>query len=107
MLDSIAKHLDAITVVSGTAVFLSIWLRNALSRQRSQLDDLISRSLAGSAIPTGLILLLCAFKPDLLLSLEGLNMYIAAAGLVLIFVSCRAIFEGPLRPLNDKSKTDG
>src|SRR5947207_3021413 len=54
---------------------------------RLRLEDLLSRSLAAGALPTGLVLIYCGFDPTLMGSLTGLNLHIAAAGLSLLYLS--------------------
>jgi hypothetical protein len=49
--------------------------------------------LSASLIPTGVWLLLCAFDPTLLSEVSGLNLYLAVAGVALIFVAVRGIIS--------------
>lgn len=73
--------------------FLAALIVKKLGEQSAHLDDLIIRALSASMIPTGVLLIACAFDPSLLSSLTGLNIYIAVAGLTLLFVACKGIFS--------------
>jgi len=67
--------------------FFCVLLRNRRSSQPIDLADLVNRSLAASMIPVGITLLVCAFEPGILSQLDGFGIYIAVAGLVLIYIS--------------------
>ena len=55
------------------------------------LEDIFVGASAASAIPTGLVLLYGAFRPQIIPTLRGLNVQIAAAGLALLYVSLRKL----------------
>lgn len=94
MFDSITKE-----VVSGSSVILAILaftitlLINRLKSWKNSLQKLLIISLAASSIPTGIILILCAFDLTLINRLEGLNVHIAAAGLALLYIVFTNIFS--------------
>jgi hypothetical protein len=52
-----------------------------------KLEDLLSRSFAAGALPTGMVLIYCGFDPSVMTALTGLNLHIPAAGLALIYIS--------------------
>ena len=56
-------------------------------KQPVNLEILLLKAIATSSIPAALLLLLCAFNPGLLQNLTGLNIYIAAGGLALLYLS--------------------
>ena len=87
--------LDTITCASSVAIGIGVFIWTLISQLRSNkklvLENLVVKALAGSLIPTGLVLLGCSFDPSLILKLTGLNMHIAVAGLVLIYVSVKGV----------------
>lgn len=56
------------------------------------LEFVVGRALSGSALPTGIALLGCAFKPELLPQLDDASLNIAVAGITLLFISIKSIF---------------
>jgi len=66
----------------------------ALIRERGKPDlvDLISKLLAASAIPTSMYLLASAFNPAWVQKLSDVGLYLAAAGLALLYVSLKELF---------------
>lgn len=84
----LCDNLHKISVAFGFLAFAGYWIRDIKAARRSSLEDLIGRVFAASALPTAIVLLACAVDPKIIQSLQGLNVYIAAAGLVLFFVSC-------------------
>ena len=86
---------DYVYIASAALAILTFFVAlivKKLDGQSAHLDDLIRRALSASAIPTGIILIACAFDPSLLGSLTGLNIYIAIAGMTLLFVAGKGIF---------------
>ncbi|HEX2205423.1 MAG TPA: hypothetical protein VHG91_19085 [Longimicrobium sp.] len=57
------------------------------------LDGLLSRVFAGSSIPTGVLLVICAFDDAVLAQANEIGLYVAAAGLTLIYLSLKEIFD--------------
>jgi hypothetical protein len=65
-----------------------------LVRKRSnpkQLHELLPRMFAYGTIPIGFAFLACAFDPTLLVQLESINIYIAAAGCAVLYVAWDAV----------------
>jgi hypothetical protein len=60
--------------------------------QNLQLNSIIEKTLAGSAIPTGFYLLACAFKPEWVKNVADLGLYLVAAGIALLYVSVSPFF---------------
>jgi hypothetical protein len=80
-----------------TVGFAIIFATIAIFQKRSNgkkkdLEFYVNRSFAGSALPTGIALLCCAFKPDLLNKLDGASLNVAVAGITLLFISIKSIF---------------
>ena len=57
------------------------------------LDGVLSRVFAGSSIPTGVLLVICAFDDAVLAQANEIGLYVAAAGLTLIYLSVKEIFD--------------
>ena len=79
------------SVVCGIGAFFALAILNAIEGRRHRLENLVVGAFVASAIPTGLILLACAFDPSLLQRMSGLNVHIAIAGLVLLYVSLKCL----------------
>lgn len=87
---------DLVTNASVTLAILAgpaMLLKNRYKKQPIALDDVFLGVSAASAIPTGLVLLYCAFNPAVIPTLRGLNVHIAAAGLALLFISIRKLIS--------------
>ncbi len=60
--------------------------------KKKDLEYYVNCSFSGSALPTGVALLCCAFKPELLTKLDGASLNVAVAGITLLYVSSKSIF---------------
>ena len=63
------------SVVCGIGAFFALAILNAVEGRRNRLENLVVGAFVASAIPTGLILLACAFDPSLLQRMSGLNVH--------------------------------
>lgn len=95
---TLSLYVTNATILTVIVTFVVTIIVNFIGKKENRLDDLLVRGLSGSAIPTGIVLLFCAFKPSLIESLQGLNVHIAAAGMVLLFVSIKTVFAGYVWP---------
>ena len=57
------------------------------------LEAVAGKLLAGGSIPTGIVLVLCAFDTSLLVIVGDAGLYVAAAGFVLLFVSIKELLK--------------
>ncbi|WP_123947495.1 hypothetical protein [Flavobacterium reichenbachii] len=92
LITNLLTYLNALTV--GCFIIfaiISLFLQVPAGRSRD-LEYIINKGLAGSALPTGLALLGCAFKPELLTLLDGVSLNVAVAGITLLFISYKAVF---------------
>lgn len=80
------------TVGAGLFGVLVVLLRGWKNRAVLKLEDVIAKLLAGSAIPTGFYLMACAFNTSLIAKLSDLGLYLAAAGLALLYVSIKELW---------------
>lgn len=93
--DFITKELVSFSTVGlAIIVFIVSLIVSKLKNQKITLYDLLVRSLAASTLPTGIVLILCAFELELIDRLEGLNVHIAAAGLALIYIAFNTMIGG-------------
>ena len=83
--------LQQISVACALVVFLFVLIRNHRQKKPHSLERLLAKLLAGSALPTGTFLILCAFDTSLVSKLTDLNLHLAAAGMALLFVSVKEI----------------
>ena len=89
----IQKLISFASVTLAILAFCVVFILKKSKKQEIHLDDLFMRTFCASAIPTGILLLACAFYPELLTKLTGLNVHIAVAGLALLYVSGKAVFS--------------
>jgi len=87
------KNLNNLTVATALVFTIVALCLKPANGQEKNLEFILTRALAGSAIPTGLALLFCAFEPSLLPRLEGANLNVAVAGITLLFISIKAAFS--------------
>ena len=87
----VLQFINEAAVSCAIISFVAISISNFVHGKRPKLEELLASGLAASAIPTGLALLLCAFKPNLLQQMSGFNIHIATAGCALIFISIKGI----------------
>jgi len=90
LIEVISRNLDRISVAVCVVTFAVFWFRGA-NRGTERLDVILPKVFSAGAIPSGVILVVCAFRPDWLSSIEGLGKYIAVSGLVLIHVCYETI----------------
>lgn len=84
----ILEHLSiTILVVS----FLSCTAFQLFKGRTLNLSKLISVALEVSTIPMGMALIYCAFYPEKVNQLEGLNLIFALSGLVIIYVGIESV----------------
>lgn len=69
------------------------------------LYELISLSLTASTIPTGILLVLCAFDTRLILEFQGIGVFLAIAGLTFLYTIINKIKVG-LRVNKDSNFQD-
>jgi hypothetical protein len=93
LLTTFFDHLNQASVAAAIAVFVvALLIELKKANPAVQLDKILGKALAGSAFPTGIALLICAFKPALVSQLQDLHMHLAAAGLALLFLSYQGAF---------------
>lgn len=71
--------------------FVFTFIARRTKKQPINLEILLPKAIAASSIPPGLLLLVCAFNPGLLQEITGLNIYIAAGGLALLYLSYKVL----------------
>ncbi|NOZ11512.1 MAG: hypothetical protein GXP09_10790 [Gammaproteobacteria bacterium] len=91
--------LIAVFVTVFTFAGLPIYCK--LSKRSITFQELMVRALSASSLPTAIVIILCAIDVSLLAKLGGLfQVYIALAGLSLVYVSSVALFA----PLDTKKQ---
>ena len=90
-------QLASYTTISSVSLAILAFLGGVAwdfkNKTSTALEVHLARAGAGGAIPTALVLILCAFRPEILSQLTGLNVPIAAAGLALLYISVKALFR--------------
>jgi len=84
------NHITVIFFFLG-ATILAIYTR--IKKQSIELARLLMGSLGTSTIPTGIVLMGCAFDISLIQKLKGVEIGIAAAGVALVFVAIKTFIE--------------
>lgn len=87
------KILQIVSVSCSLLGCVGYVLRSYLRKRPVNLVRVLMVMLSASLIPTGVWLLLCAFDPTLLSEVSGLNLYLAVAGVALIFIAIRGIIS--------------
>ena len=94
LMGNFADNLSVINVFVAIFVFVYTYVQKSRQKSKITLDELFVRTLAGSAIPVGMLLMFCALDSTLIVKLNDLNVYLALVGMGLIFVSAREAFTG-------------
>lgn len=81
--------LSSISVTVAVLAFVGFGLSGTFAgdRKNARLADLIVRSMAAAGIPTAVALIWCAYNPSDLHRLSDHQIYIAVAGLCLLYCS--------------------
>jgi len=67
-------------------VVIAVW-------RKLPLEGIVAKLLAASALPTGILLLGCAFHTDWISKLSDLGIYLLAAGVALLYVSLKELWK--------------
>lgn len=67
-------------------VLIGLW-------KRASLEGIIGKLLAASALPTGILLLACAFHTGWISKLSDLGIYLLAAAVALLYVSLKELLK--------------
>jgi len=78
------QQVNVIAAIAGAAY---AFLKNRSPANSLVLEEVIKKLLAASSIPTGILIILCAFIPSWLPRLNDLGIYLTASGVALLYVS--------------------
>ena len=92
-MDFISRHLGHTSIGCGILVFVAFLIINHRKGKPNNLGILLAQLFSASAIPVGIWLIVCAFQPALVQLLPDIGLYLAAAGLSLLYVSYKGIFS--------------
>ena len=84
------KQVTAAFAIGGACYCLFKHRSNPSGRS---LEAVVGKLLAASSIPTGAVLLLCAFDTSLRVIVSDAGLYVAAAGFVLLLVSIKELLK--------------
>jgi hypothetical protein len=84
------QQLTVAFAVGGAAFFL---LKHRSNPRGRTLEATLAKLLAASAVPTGIWLLGCAFDASLLAAVQDAGLYMAAAGISLLFVALKELLK--------------
>ncbi|EKF9795925.1 hypothetical protein ACI1G1_000316 [Vibrio cholerae] len=87
------SNLNSITLLILILAFLASWY---FQRKNASigLESHILNASAAATIPTGVALIFCAFNLELVKSLEGFNINLCIAGLVVFFTAVKSTIKG-------------
>ena len=90
---SLISSLPQVTVAF--AIFGAIYclVKNRANPPGRTLEMVVSKLLAASSLPTGVLLLASAFDKSLLVHVSDSGVYVAAAGVALLFVGIKELFK--------------
>ena len=94
MIDFFFTYVNQLSVFFFLACFLVSWFKHSDRSNSLRLELLLTSALAAATIPTGIALILCAVNPEFVSRLEGINVNLSVAGVVLVFMAVRAIQTG-------------
>ncbi|WP_409593759.1 hypothetical protein [Vibrio owensii] len=86
--DDMMNITAALFAIVAVFRYLYICKQNNL---HAKLEILISHALAASSIPTGFLLVAASVYPNIIKSIDGLNLYFSVAGMSLIYIAIRQI----------------
>lgn len=89
-LDNIIRIAPA---AAGILVFISFMLIKIFRKQNCELYDAMVVGLTGGSIPTGCFLVYAAFDASMMTKLTDSPMYIAFAGLAVLYIAVMSIKE--------------
>ena len=94
MIDFFFTYVNQLSVFFFVACFLVSWSKHSGGANSLRLESLLTGALAAATIPTGLALIFCAVNPAFVSRLEGINVNLSVAGVVLVFMAVRAVQSG-------------
>jgi len=91
--DKALSNLEISSVIAGIiGLIVTLYLDVRLGKW-SNLEAILRGFLSGSAIPIGIILVVCAFKTELITRLKGNNLHFAIAGFAIIYIALSSLFK--------------
>jgi len=87
-----AWSLQQFTVVAAVLGALTFLVAQLLRRKQPHLEKILVKAFAASTIPTGFLLLVSGFQPNLLTQIADLSLYAAIAGIALLYISFKELF---------------
>ncbi len=94
MTDFFFTYINQLSVVFFIGCFLTSWFKRSDGNNSPRLESLLTSALAAATIPTGLALILCAINPAFVSRLEGINVNLSVAGVVLVFMAVKTVQDG-------------
>lgn len=93
--EQLQEYVKFASIVCGLLSFVTVLL---FAPKPRTLNVVIAGAFAGAGTPTGIAVILCAFRPTLVKALEDLQLYLALTGAILIFVSIDALASAIKKP---------
>ena len=89
----VASYLPHASVLCGLLGVAVRWkvLSKRNPRKESGLDGMISAFYTAAAVPVGVFLLGCSFKPELTVFLSDLNLALGAAGIASLYIAYKGL----------------
>jgi hypothetical protein len=77
----------------GLLFFFGFWIYQHCKKKKHNLTDLFIVGMAGSSVPTGILMIYAAFDTTILQKLSDCYVYVAFAGASLIYIACTSTRE--------------
>lgn len=90
--NTVAGYITKSSVCLAVLAFVGGIAIDLIRKKGATLEHHLARVGAAGAIPTAVVLIYGAFEPSIITQLSGLNVPIAAAGLVLLYTSVKTVF---------------
>lgn len=91
MIDFFFTYNNQLSVAFFICCFIAFWIKHSKVSDKPRLEFLLNGALAAATIPTGLALIFCAINPTYVSRLEGINVNLSVAGVVLVFMAVRSV----------------
>ena len=91
MLELFFKYLNEVSV-SLMLVFILVYICRCLVDHRTvSLEGMLMPAMSAASLPAGVALIICAFSPSYVSKLESINVYLAMAGIALLYFAIQSV----------------
>ncbi len=91
MLELFFNYLNEISVSLMLLVILVYIYRCWLDDRSVSLEEMLVPAMSAASVPAGVALIICAFSPSYVSKLQSINIYLAMAGIALLYFAVQSI----------------